>query len=113
MSTEKTPPTAPVDAVVGRLIECLSCYEEFEHRKQHPEMRCCEKCVPDADNVDENRCPKCGWDCESMTHDELAPVNISERRPDWEYGYCGGEHWYETWTCPECGTEFGFYNGSV
>ena len=32
---------------------------------------------------------------------------------DWEYGYCGGRHWTEVWTCPECATVFELDNGNV
>lgn len=94
-------------------LECLSCYEEFEQRDDAPDLRCCVWCVPNPRDIDETRCPKCGWDSTSIACDEDAPVEIKNRRPDWELGYCGGEHWDEHWTCPECGTQFSYDNSSV
>lgn len=92
---------------------CISCFEDFLCRSDFPKMKCCQRCVPDCLNVDENRCPNCGWDSDSVGHGPDSPVEIVNRYPDWEYGYCGGEHWTECWSCPECKTRFEFTNSSV
>lgn len=94
-------------------IECVVCYCDFETRDDLPLLRCCKDCVQTASDLGETRCPQCGWDSESIVCDESAPMTVTNRRPDWEYGYLGGEHWVENWTCPECGTQFSFENSSV
>jgi hypothetical protein len=95
-------------------IECISCYCGFEKRLDAPNLKVCPICEPDPKCMADYRCPKCGWD--STNYDwntENRNVVIKNRRPDWEYGYCGGENWTEVWTCPECSTVFQFENGSV
>ncbi len=63
--------------------------------------------------MSDTHCPKCDWDSESVDGDADAPVVISNRVQDYEFGYLGGEHWIETWTCPICGTVFQMRNSSV
>lgn len=93
-------------------IECLHCYELFEIRKEYPDFQVCEKCAKKPSDLS-YCCPKCGWSCESITHDEDAPVKISNQFSDYEFGYCGGRHWTETWTCPVCETIFEIDNSNV
>jgi hypothetical protein len=63
--------------------------------------------------IDYTHCPKCGWDCESTDGDPDAPVEIQDVRDDFEFGYLGGQHWTEIWTCPVCETKFEIKNSSV
>jgi len=95
--------------------ECVSCYEEFDQREGFPDLVVCQNCEPDPDAMPESRCPKCGWDCTSIDQTDEAPVVISNKQYNLylaiEYGGTPYD-WTETWTCPECSTEFSFENGS-
>lgn len=96
-------------------IECVSCYEEFDRRAEHPDLRVCERCYPNLKDLPEYCCPKCGWDATTLTGDEDDPVVYSSQRHNiyLEMQYGGPcEEWTETWTCPECSNVFSFDNGS-
>lgn len=95
------------------MLECTSCYNKFEVRPGYPDLKVCSDCEPDADNMSDVLCPKCGWNSENALGEENAPVKYSEETEDYEYGYCGGCHWTETWTCPHCGTSWEFPNSNV
>jgi hypothetical protein len=92
-------------------IECKDCHCEFDRRTDQPKLEICLECAPTPDDVADWHCPDCGWNCEHMLGEPDAPVVYSRSRPaHWEYG---GEAWTETWTCPECGTEWDFENSSI
>jgi hypothetical protein len=95
------------------LVECKGCYEEFERRTDQPKLEICLRCAPTLDALADWHCPGCGWNCECVMGLPDAPVEYSPETPDWEYGYCGGVHWTETWTCPECATQWDFNNSNV
>lgn len=96
------------------MLECLSCNKEFL-RQDAPDLHCCEQCVPDPKNIDENRCPKCGWDSYSFAYppDDTTTYEQTDITMHWEYGYCGGMNWIDHWTCPHCKTEFSYPNSNV
>lgn len=97
------------------LLQCLSCYEEFEKRDNFPDLLVCAECVPEPLKMDDTRCPKCGWD--SISDDMGDNIQeIKNKRYNMyiaiQYGSYHPYDWTEVWKCPECSKVFEYDNGS-
>ena len=95
-------------------LECKSCYEVFNKRSDKPTSVVCQNCVPNFNNIEDYRCPNCGWD---STLDDTQSCLI--RHENIRYNlytaimYGGFPHdWTEVWKCPHCETIFEYENGS-
>lgn len=88
--------------------ECNLCGIVFDFREDNPKLNLCPECCPKFE-YDGYGCPNCGWQCDSITHDEDAPVTYGPRHENFSDG---SSSWTEHWTCPDCETEFDQDNGT-